>query len=243
MIIVNADDWGRTITETDVALALFARGRITSVSAMVFMADSERAAAIARQQQVHAGLHLNFSETFTAPPADARLCADHARIVRFLKRHKYAQLMFNPFLHAAFRRVAWAQGEEYLRLYGKPPTHYDGHQHMHLCTNMLVAAPVPRGCRMRRGFSFAAGQKGVVNRAYRAVVARWLRSRYRATDFFFALSQNLAPDRFARVCEFARRASVELMTHPVVPDEQSYLNSEAYAEALRPLARGSYLDL
>ncbi len=243
MIIVNADDWGRSIAETDVALALFERGRITSVSAMVFMADAGRAARVAVKQNVPAGLHLNFSETFTAPPADEQLCVDHERIVRYLKRHKYAQLMFNPFLHPAFRRVVRAQCDEYLRLYGKPPTHFDGHQHMHLCTNMLVAAPIPRGCRMRRGFSFASGQKGLVNRGYRAVVARWLRSRYRATDYFFALSQNLAADRLARVCDLAGRANVELMTHPVVPDEQSYLNSESYAEALRPLARGSYLDL
>jgi predicted glycoside hydrolase/deacetylase ChbG (UPF0249 family) len=37
MLIVNADDWGRSVAETDSALRCYQAGRITSVSAMVFM--------------------------------------------------------------------------------------------------------------------------------------------------------------------------------------------------------------
>src|SRR5437868_14435949 len=40
---LNADDWGRSGAETDAALRCYKGGRITSVSAMVFMQDSERA--------------------------------------------------------------------------------------------------------------------------------------------------------------------------------------------------------
>ena len=44
MLIVNADDLGRNITATDNILCCHARRRVSSASAMMFMADSERAA-------------------------------------------------------------------------------------------------------------------------------------------------------------------------------------------------------
>ena len=65
MLIINADVWGRSAVETDAALRCYEAGRITSVSAMVFMANSERAAELAKENQVNTGLHLNYSETFT----------------------------------------------------------------------------------------------------------------------------------------------------------------------------------
>src|SRR5437588_264599 len=37
MIIINADDWGRSEAETDIALRCFKAGRITSVTAMVLV--------------------------------------------------------------------------------------------------------------------------------------------------------------------------------------------------------------
>jgi predicted glycoside hydrolase/deacetylase ChbG (UPF0249 family) len=37
MLIINADDFGRSTVETDAILGCYKAGRITSVSAMVFM--------------------------------------------------------------------------------------------------------------------------------------------------------------------------------------------------------------
>ena len=65
MLIINADDLGRSRAETDAALRCYKAGRITSVSAMVFMSDSERAAEVARENELDVGLHLNFGEPFT----------------------------------------------------------------------------------------------------------------------------------------------------------------------------------
>jgi predicted glycoside hydrolase/deacetylase ChbG (UPF0249 family) len=48
MLIINADDWGRSVAETDAALRCYREGRITSVNAMVFMQDSERAARLTK---------------------------------------------------------------------------------------------------------------------------------------------------------------------------------------------------
>ena len=72
MLIVNADDWGRSVAETDAALTCFSQGRVTSVTAMTFMADSERAAGIALRHDIPVGLHLNFTEPLTAPGVDVR---------------------------------------------------------------------------------------------------------------------------------------------------------------------------
>ncbi|MGH9355586.1 MAG: hypothetical protein ACRD10_05595, partial [Terriglobia bacterium] len=47
-LIVNADDWGRYHETTGRTLDCIDRGAVSSVRAMVFMQDSERAAAIAR---------------------------------------------------------------------------------------------------------------------------------------------------------------------------------------------------
>jgi predicted glycoside hydrolase/deacetylase ChbG (UPF0249 family) len=53
------------VAETDAAFKCYRGGRITSVSAMVFMQDSERAAKLANNSDLDVGLHLNFSEEFT----------------------------------------------------------------------------------------------------------------------------------------------------------------------------------
>src|SRR5258708_25144263 len=57
VLIVNADDWGRDYETTARTLECALHGTISSVSAMVFMQGSERAAAIARERGIDAGLH------------------------------------------------------------------------------------------------------------------------------------------------------------------------------------------
>jgi len=244
MIIVNADDWGRSQKETDAALKCYRTGRITSVTGMVFMADSERAADIALSNNVPVGLHINLNEPFTGKSSPEYTRSAQRRIAEFLNKNKYMQLLHNPFLAGPIRDVFNAQLEEFCRLYRRSPSHFDGHQHMHLCTSMLIVAPIPRGEKIRRSFSFESGEKSLVNRSYRACVNRRIRSRYRLTDYFFALSERLQPEeRFTRVCTLARDAAVELMTHPVVPEEQAFLLSDRYGAAMEPLRKGSFLDL
>jgi len=159
MLIINADVWGRSAVETDAALRCYEAGRITSVSAMVFMANSERAAELAKENQVNAGLHLNYSETFTGRNNSERLSECHNRLVRYLMRNKYSQLFYNPFLRKAFSYSYQAQVEEFERLFGKPPSHIDGHHHMHLCANLLLSKLIPAGMKIRSNFSFWPGEK------------------------------------------------------------------------------------
>jgi predicted glycoside hydrolase/deacetylase ChbG (UPF0249 family) len=243
MIIINADDWGRSIEETDAALACYRAGRITSVTAMVFMRDSHRAAALAEQHGVNVGLHLNLFERFTGKVPDDALSRNQDRIVRFTTAGKYTQLLYNPFLRRQFREAYQAQLDEFVRLYGKAPSHVDGHRHRHLCANMILDKVIPQGLKVRRNFSFWPGEKSWMQRRYRAIVDRWLASRYRSTDFFFSLGQCLRAGRLARVADLAGNSNVELMTHPVAAEEFTFLMSEPCLELLRGQRLGSYFTL
>ena len=240
MIIINADDWGRSRTDTDAALSCYKEGRITSVSAMVFMEDSVRAADLANDVGIDVGLHLNLDQQFTGENCDGLLQQFHNRIRNFLTLNKYALLFYNPALRKQFKYVYQAQIEEFLRLYGRPPSHIDGHHHMHLCTNMLLDGIIPNHEKVRRNFSFSQGEKNILNRVYRRLVDWWLSKRYFVTDYFFALSQLLQTNRLMYVSELSKVATVEIMTHPANADEHAYLMSDDYLAMLCKLKNGTY---
>jgi chitin disaccharide deacetylase len=241
MLIINADDWGRSVAETDAVIRCYRAGRVTSASAMVFMADSERAAKLAKDHQVDdVGLHLNFSEDFTDPRSPETLKEHHRRIVRFLRRNKYAQLLYNPFLRKAFAYCYNAQVEEFVRLFEKSPSHIDGHHHLHLCANLLLSKLIPIGMKLRRNFSFWPGEKSMLNRTYRCLVDRSLACRYRLTDYFFDLTQCIQGKKLDRVAALAKSTNVELMTHPIVNEEEKYLMSDEFREILQRLKIGGY---
>ena len=243
MIIVNADDWGRSPAETNAAAECIRAGRITSVTAMVFMRDSERAAELAKALNTDVGLHLNLSQTFTADAGQAMLAERHGRIVRFLTLNKFALLMYNPFLRSSFEYVYEAQVQEFCRLYGRPPSHVDGHHHKHLCTNMLVDRIIPEGERVRRNFHYVEGQKGSINRMYRRTVDRVLARRYRVTDYLFSLSETLDSIHLENVFRLARTSTVELMTHPANVRERAYLLGEDFFARLADLETGTFAAL
>jgi predicted glycoside hydrolase/deacetylase ChbG (UPF0249 family) len=148
---------------------------------MVFMEDSERAAILGKDWQVDVGLHINFTESFTGPSVPQPLRQDHERIRRFLRLNKYALLIYNPFLRNAFRAVFEAQLEEFARLYGGPASRFDGHQHMHLCNNMILDRLLPAGAKS--GAAFLRGGESFLNRFYRAAIDRRLATEHRITDF------------------------------------------------------------
>lgn len=240
MLIINADDWGRSESETNAARDCHELEAITSVSAMTFMRDSERAAELAKSAGMDVGLHVNFTQSFTATVGSLRLRKYQNEVARFLKRTKYALVLYHPWLREQFRYVYQAQADEFVRLYGGFPSHVDGHQHMHLCSNVLIDGLIPHEQKVRRSFSFSPGEKNALNRGYRNLVDKWLGSRYRLTDFFFSLEQCLPRERFARVAALAKTANVEVMTHPGNTAEYRFLVSEEYREMVSGLPKGPY---
>lgn len=243
MLIINADDWGRTPVETDAALACHRSGRVTSVSAMVFMHDSERAAQLAQDHGLDVGLHLNLSQRYNGRMPSKSIADAQSRIVTFMLRSKYAVLFYHPSLRTDFQTVYDTQIDEFTRLYGQLPSHVDGHQHRHLCANMMIDPIIPRGQKVRRNFSFSAGEKNFLNRTYRSLIDKWLHRRYRLVDHFFSLSQCLESNGMDRVTDLARVSTVELMAHPVKSDESAYLMSDAWLDAFGSLPMGTYAQV
>jgi hypothetical protein len=225
VVIVNADDWGRNADITDRSLDCVQREAVSSVSAMMFMEDSERAALLAREYGVDAGLHLNFTTPFTSRRCAFRLTEHQQKLSRFLRSHRYAPVIYHPGLAASFDYVVQAQLEEFERLYGAPPDRVDGHHHMHLCANVLFGELMPAGTLARRNLSFGPGEKSWMNRLYREWIDRRLKRRHRLVDYLFSLSPVKPVDRLQRICSLAKHAVVELETHPVNPDEYRFLAS------------------
>jgi hypothetical protein len=223
MLIVNADDWGRDRETTDRTWDCIGCGAVSSVSAMVFMKDSERAAAIALEQGIDAGLHLNFTAPFTAAGVPTRLGEHQERVSQYLRRCRLSQVMFHPGLIRSFEYVVAAQYNEFTRLYGGEPGRLDGHHHMHLCSNVVLGRLLPPGSIVRRNFSFRPEEKGFGNRIYRLAVDRALARRHRITDYFFALMPLEPVGRLKRVSCLARTFVVEVETHPLNPVEHCFL--------------------
>ena len=97
---------------------------------------------------------------------------------------------------------------------------------------MILDRLLPAGAKVRRSFSFDAGEKNFINRYYRALIDRRLAARHRIGDFFFALSQHSPISRLQRVVELAKTYDVELMTHPEVNVEFEGLLSDEFANTL-----------
>jgi len=236
VLIVNADDWGRDHETTDRISACLLYGTVSSVSAMVFMEDSERAAALARERGIDAGLHLNFTTPLAASYCPPGVAERHRRIATYLRRHKFAQVVFHPGLTRSFEYVLAAQLEEFERLYGFRPERLDGHHHMHQCANILFAGLLPPGTIVRRNFSFERGEKSLLNRWYRRAVDRMLARRHDLVDYLFNLVP-LEPDsRLQRIFSLARQFVVELEVHPANPCEYAFLTQGEMLRRLGDLA-------
>jgi len=223
LLILNADDWGRDPRTTGRILDCALRGAVSSVSAMVFMEDSERAATLALERKIEAGLHLNLTTPFSVPGCPVRLAERQGELARHLLRHRFAPAVFHPGLIRSFEYVVAAQLDEFRRLYGVDPDRLDGHHHMHLCANVLLGGLLPPGTLVRRNFSFQPSEKSVWNRLYRMGVDHMLARRHRLLDFFFSLVPLELPGRLQRIFSLARQFVVEVETHPVHLEEYRFL--------------------
>jgi predicted glycoside hydrolase/deacetylase ChbG (UPF0249 family) len=225
-LILNADDWGRDLQNTERTLQCVLRGTVSSVSAMVFMEDSDRAAAIALDCRIDAGLHLNFTTPFSAPGTPTQLVEHQRRLAQYLRKHRLAQILFHPGLNSSFRYVVAAQLDEFNRIYRTEPERIDGHHHMHLCANILLEKLLPKGTVVRRNFSFRSGDKSYGNRLYRRIVDRMLAKRHSITDYFFSLVPLQPLERLERIFSLSRKFVVEVETHPVNEEEYRFLTED-----------------
>ncbi len=72
------------------------------------------------------------------------------------------------------------------------------------------------------------------------MVAKWIRRRYQSTDFLFALSDCIRFEGFDQIVMLAKRANVELETHPEESAESDWLLGESCSRIRALVVTGSY---
>jgi predicted glycoside hydrolase/deacetylase ChbG (UPF0249 family) len=240
MLIVTADDLGKDRRSTDRILRCFARKSITSTSAMVFMDESERAAALARESGIETGLHLNLTAPFNLDAVPPRIRDRHERVMSYLGKNRLAQILYNPFLANSFKLLFEAQLDEYIRLYERAPAFYNGHHHMHLCANMLIGKIIPSGTKIRRTFTFGRADKGAFNFMYRRILDGLVSVRYASTDSFYSILPLDDMDRLRGIIGRSAIEDVELEVHPENDEEIEFLLSDVYRDLIGSAPMGDY---
>jgi predicted glycoside hydrolase/deacetylase ChbG (UPF0249 family) len=234
LLIVNADDFGYDERSTDAAAECFARGGITSVSAMVYMRDSERAAAIAREAGMPVGLHLNLSEPYTGSDVAEGARRRQARLAeRFSGRWlRVRRWVYDPMIRRDVDGCIGEQLERFQAIYGAAPSHVDGHKHVQVSPNVLLSRAVRSGTRMRTALQVDA----TLLRPGRAARRRLMEKRFTSTDFCFDFAER------ERALQLARESTVELVVHPALRDYAALLSND-WARALERVSLGSFADL
>ena len=246
LLIVNADDWGLDSPTTDATLDCFRAGAITSASGMVWMADSARAAAIARTEDLPIDLHLNLIEPFTASDAPREVAERQRRVASRYSAAGARGLLYHPQWAREVERCIADQMREFERLYGRAPAHVDGHRHGHLALNCVFARPLGRVPRYRPAFTFLAGESSVPKRVARALLNGLIRTRFRTARYLFnlrALHPALGGSHMDEKLSLADRYPVEVMVHPGADDELRVLGDGDWVARISRHRLGSYAQL
>ena len=230
-LIVNADDWGRCYETTERTLECWLDRTVSSVSAMVFMSDSERAADVALERGIDTGLHLNLTAPLSATATPARLREQQQRLAYYLGVNRSRRVWFQPGLQNSFHYVVSSQIDEYQRLYGTIPGRIDGHHHMHLCANVVFGGLLPAGTIVRRNFTFRRGEKSWWNRLYRRFQDKVLARQHPIVDYLYSLAPLNIPGRLEYIVALAKESVVELETHPVMVEEYQFLREGGMLQA------------
>jgi predicted glycoside hydrolase/deacetylase ChbG (UPF0249 family) len=248
LLIVNADDLGRTPGESDAIVACWGAGGISSATHMVWMSDSDRAAELAREARLPTGLHLNLVEPYSASDVPDDVRARQAAVARHYRGRgaRIRALLYDPRLRGQVDRVIADQLMRYRELHGGEPTHVDGHHHSHLIPTVLMSPALPRGTSVRRSFTFLDGERPAASRALRSARNALIARRFRTTDWLFDLSElhpALGGARLEQKLGLARSATVEVMAHPGLRDEYDLLAGDGWRRAVEGLRQGSFAAL
>jgi chitin disaccharide deacetylase len=131
VLIVNADDLGRSPGVNRGVIRAHEEGVVTSSSLMVRWPAAEDAAAYARDSALSVGLHLDVGEW----------------VYRGGDWHASYRVLADETAEEAAAEIA-NQLERFERLIGRPTTHLDSHQHVHR-TEPVLTALLRAGERLR----------------------------------------------------------------------------------------------
>jgi predicted glycoside hydrolase/deacetylase ChbG (UPF0249 family) len=243
MLIITADDYGKTRNATDRILECLLKKRITSISAMVFMEDSERSASLALETGAEVGFHLNFTLPYSGENIPEKLRDEQKAVFSYLTKHKIFQVIYNPLLANSFKFLFLSQQEEFIRLYGRKPEHYNGHHHMHLCTNVLAGGIIPKGTKMRGTFTFERSEKNPLNLLYRRLLKVYISRRFLSTDSFFNIGALKNVKSLRSIINRAVQENIEIGVHPEKPEEGEFIVGHEFGQLLDSVRLGRFSDL
>ena len=210
---------------------------------MVFMRDSDRAAASVPAAGLEIGLHMNFSLPFTAKEVPQKLREQQERLALYLTKSRVSGAILNPLLTDSFEFVFSSQKKEFFRLYSRLPDFYNGHHHVHLCANMLARHLIPRGARVRQTFTCEPRKGGLIRRFYRRALSRYIAKRFVSTDSFFGIEPIRDQKRLGHIIGRAAHEDVEIEVHPENDIEMEYLLSERFQSLIGSIQLGGFLHL
>ncbi|HEU4707559.1 MAG TPA: ChbG/HpnK family deacetylase [Solirubrobacterales bacterium] len=246
LLIVNADDWGYDEPTTRAIADCHQAAGLTSTTAMMFMAGSEEAAALAGDHpRLGIGLHLNLFEEYSGASVPTPVRDRQSYLLDRFRRQRLRRWIYDPRCRHQVDRVVADQLERFVELYGRQPTHVDGHHHSHMAVNVLLSRSLPRGIAIRNALSDTYPHNAIAE-ALRALRRQLVLSRYRSTDYFFSIETvwpgltGVPPEEKLGL---SRHHSVEVMVHPGFPHEYGPLQSPEWAEALRRLPTGTFAGL
>jgi predicted glycoside hydrolase/deacetylase ChbG (UPF0249 family) len=246
LLIVNADDWGYDETTTRAIADCHRAGGLTSTTAMMFMAGTAQAASLAAElPRMGIGLHLNLFEEYSGEAVPVSVRDRQRRLLDRFHRSRLRRWFYDPRIGRQVDRVVADQWDRFVELYGRRPTHVDGHHHSHMAANVLLGGSLPRGIAIRNALS-DVHRRSPVTDLLRAARRRLVLSRFRSTDYFFSIETawpGLEGPPPEDQLGLARRNSVEVMVHPAFPGEYGPLQSPEWIEALRGLPTGTFADL
>lgn len=253
LLIVNADDWGGFREGTDAIETCFAIGAISSTTAMVHMADSSRAAELARERERPIGLHLNLTQPYDARAVPGsvrerqlRLCVHFGPLPR--RRWTFSP---DPRIHRLVADGIRDQLDEFRERYGREPTHVDSHHHVHVCPDVFLSRALAPGTRVRQALALAPGTHGRGAKRFlkgfaRGAKQRVLARRFLTTERFWCAGELSDGDGAVPIGQAAAHAashSVEIMVHPSFASDIAVLRSDIWLSALREAPLGSYAAL
>lgn len=246
LLIVNADDWGYDEQTTRAIADCHAAGGLTSTTAMMFMSGTDSAASLAAEHpKLGIGLHLNLIEEYSNPSTPDDVRARQRRLLEYFRNERRRRWLYDPRVRRRVNAIVEDQLRRFIELYGRPPTHVDGHHHCHMAANVLFSRVLPDGTKIRNALSDAHRSNPVIN-ALRLGRRGLISRRFPSTEYFFSITTvwpGLEGPPPADRLRLTREHSVEVMVHPAFPSECQPLRSGNWVDALRDLPTGTFDDL
>ncbi len=206
-IIINADDYGLSVSSTEAILSAFRENLITDTTVLANGEDFDNAIQKAKDVGITDKLGIHFNLTEGKP-----LTKDICRFPEFVSNGEFhGKINRTKRLTKAQRRAIYteltAQINKLLTV-GIMPNHADSHHHIH--TAIFIAPIVARVCkengikkiRLHRNIGCISKLKQIVKKAYN----KWLSNKgFITTEYFGSLED-------AKITEIT--GATEIMVHP-----------------------------